>query len=729
MRISASRRRAPRPASRAAVAASLPSLLPVLLALLLGACAANRFTAPDAAPSAAPQPTGMLRAGFGRADFTPPPGPGLMGYGPEGQRSRGWRHRLHARALVIEDGAGERAAIVTVDLGQLSPLLHREVAARVRPATGIGADRLVIAATHTHAGPGHHFGHPSYDEFGTSVSGFDPGMVAFLADRIARAVIEADTSRAEARAAWGTRAIWELTANRSTAPFERNAREWRDRFPKPLGSTASGHVDSTLAVLRIDVRDAASGTFRPAGAFTIFAIHGTGNPSANELIDGDIHAIAARAVELHIDSLNAREPAFRPRAVHLLANGAEGDVSPDMPASTRCQVPTLHRVRRPSGPRTPPGPEVWITPDADSQAACLRIGRGEVEFLGTALGEAIVAVYDSLGQHLTRDFAVRRVFETARIVGSGGGIALCTPQPGTATLGGADDGRTRYAGWRLLGMIDVGFHEDSAHSTRPRETGCQGVKRPFLGRLQRRMTVRLLPEVAQVTLLGLGDVLLVTLPFEATTVAGGRIRNAALGRAPHYRQAVVVGLANGYNQYLATAEEYALQHYEGASTLYGPRTADYFVAWTESLAARMPAGGAPSPPADVPPIGFVSFGESRRLPRADAGPPPTVVDPRPLDAAWRGDTLIISWTDVHPGRLVPADGAVLEIRYVDGAGRSVVTWDDDRDLEVWAMRSLGRRGYHWEARWSPPERPAGDVEIVLLERPALGRRTVQVPDR
>src|SRR5439155_1468423 len=52
-----------------------------------------------------------LRAGFGRADITPPPGVGLAGNGPEGRRAAGHRVRLYARALLLEDRTGERGAL------------------------------------------------------------------------------------------------------------------------------------------------------------------------------------------------------------------------------------------------------------------------------------------------------------------------------------------------------------------------------------------------------------------------------------------------------------------------------------------------------------------------------------------------------------------------------------------------------------------------------------------
>src|SRR5256885_17045452 len=109
--------------------------------------------------SAGPAPAALpgLRAGFGRVDITPPPGVGLAGNGPEGRRAAGYRVRLYARALLLEDRTGERVAFVVADLAQVTPNLHRLTALHIRDSTGIGADRLVIAATHVHAGPGHFY--------------------------------------------------------------------------------------------------------------------------------------------------------------------------------------------------------------------------------------------------------------------------------------------------------------------------------------------------------------------------------------------------------------------------------------------------------------------------------------------------------------------------------------------------------------------------------------------
>ena len=57
---------------------------------------------------------------------------------------------------------------------------------------------------------------------------------------------------------------------------------------------------------------------------------------------------------------------------------------------------------------------------------------------------------------------------------------------------------------------------------------------------------------------------------------------------------ILVGLTDSYLQYVTTPEEYALQHYEGASTLYGPHTAELLGNHLACLAPSLYAPGAPT---------------------------------------------------------------------------------------------------------------------------------------
>jgi neutral ceramidase len=65
-------------------------------------------------------------------------------------------------------------------------------------------------------------------------------------------------------------------------------------------------------------------------------------------------------------------------------------------------------------------------------------------------------------------------------------------------------------------------------------------------------------------------------------MSGRRLRyaiNETLKAAgfPNNSQVVIAGLANTYADYIATFEEYAVQRYEGASTIYGPHTLDAYI--------------------------------------------------------------------------------------------------------------------------------------------------------
>ena len=114
------------------------------LALVAAGCIAYHQLPLPRDTSARPEPPSPagLRAGFGRADITPPPGVGLAGNGPEGRRAAGYRVRLYARALLLEDSRGERVAFVVADLphvtGRQRRLEHDQTVAAAHPATGRG---------------------------------------------------------------------------------------------------------------------------------------------------------------------------------------------------------------------------------------------------------------------------------------------------------------------------------------------------------------------------------------------------------------------------------------------------------------------------------------------------------------------------------------------------------------------------------------------------------------
>lgn len=652
-------------------------------------------------------------AGFGRADITPPPGVGLAGNGPEGKRAAGYRVRLFVRALVVQDARGEKVALLVADLAHVSPTLHRMTAARVAEATGLTADRIVISATHTHAGPGHFYSERQYNGFGSSVAGYDTAVVNYLADAFSRAILEANAGLRSARAAWGQVPIWGFTRNRSYAAYLENKPEPSSPFPIPPGlDPVHRAVDPTWTLIRVDLRNDA-GDYVPAGAYSVFAIHGTANPPDGDLIDGDIHGMLERGLEDYIGDKLRLAPTFRNQAVHILANGTEGDVSPDWPASARCGIPRIQPLLRPGGPRTPAAPWEWRFSDSVTVALCTRSARDFIAEAADSIIRRVTVLYEQLGSRLSDAHQVAVAFRTDSLPGLRG---LCaSPYTGVSTTAGAEDGPTRLRGWRLFGLFNLGF-EEGGSAVNPHPRGCHREKRIALGETMQNLLTgkNALAQVAQLSVVRIGDLILGVTPAEVTTVAGFEMKRAirdSLEAAGGLSGAVaLIGMANGYIQYVTSNDEYRAQHYEGGSTIYGPRSATVLAEQLGSLAGQLGRNGGRSPVNQVYDLVANPGDPVSVLPGRSSGPVPNQIARRVISMACQGDTVTVRWLDAWPGRLFPADTAVLRF---DAAGASgnpdVSAWDDDPRVEVRSIRKASQ-GYVWQAQlsgaggWSRPIR-------------------------
>jgi neutral ceramidase len=487
-------------------------------------------------------------AGAARADVTPPPGPSQFGHGPDAVVAAGYWTRLYCRAFLFETASGERTALVPCDLAAVSMLLHRAVAARLRGV--LPAQRLFLTATHTHAAPAHYLETDAYGGFLSSrAPGFDQRMLDFLAERVALAVREAalraDRDRALGRPA---RLTWRraedaygLTRNRSLAAWRLDP-ESAALPPGPPGlSEEERAIDPSIEVLRVDVTE--GNALVPIGVLAFFAMHPTVLPHDNALFGGDAFGVASRRVERWLRQRRARLGREPGDPLAGLVNTNEGDLTSAALAHT--------------------------------EGECLR--------LGEALGDRVLGLASAPGDEPTGPVAVASAYAElplpgARVVSwpghDGPGPSLCeAPLFGLNAVWGASDHPTSLRGFE----IDV------------LTGGCHGPKRrpallPEMG----------LPDAVPLGVLHLGSRWLALVPAELTHTAGRRLlrtleRDAGL---PGGDRAVLAGLANGYLQYVATREEYALQRYEGASTLYGAGSLEVLTAALTALAQALPGAGA-----------------------------------------------------------------------------------------------------------------------------------------
>jgi hypothetical protein len=93
-----------------------------------------------------------MLAGFAKTDITPPVGTTLTGYLARLGPAQGVHDPLYCRALVLGEGA-EQAALIVADTLGFGIEYTLQVKEAVAGATGIAPERIILAATHTHAGP------------------------------------------------------------------------------------------------------------------------------------------------------------------------------------------------------------------------------------------------------------------------------------------------------------------------------------------------------------------------------------------------------------------------------------------------------------------------------------------------------------------------------------------------------------------------------------------------
>ena len=201
----------------------------------------------------------------------------------------------------------------------------------------------------------------------------------------------------------------------------------------------------------------------------------------------------------------------------------------------------------------------------------------------------------------------------------------------------------------------------------------QGIKIPALTDSDRTLE----PIAVPLSAARIGNRVMLTVPGEMTVELGRRVRASARAAlsGSELRHVVVAGYANEYVSYLTTPEEYAAQHYEGGTTVYGPASGPFLTAALADLAGRL-GSGAPPPPA-------YPFDPTRGLrpdgPGYPAGAPAGRITRQPRAAA-RLRRAELRWRGGADGLDRPLDRAFVTVQRLGPGGWTSV--DDDRGLRI-----------------------------------------------
>lgn len=138
------------------------------------------------------------------------------------------------------------------------------------------------------------------------------------------------------------------------------------------------------------------------------------------------------------------------------------------------------------------------------------------------------------------------------------------------------------------------------------QKACQAPKPILLNVGQMSVPYAWSPNIIDVQSLRVGQLIMIISPSEATTMTGRRwkaaVADAAISNGITSSPKVVLGgPANTYAHYCVTPEEYGIQRYEGASTLYGPWESYAYMHLSTSNIGYLAANSTTSPPAGPSP--------------------------------------------------------------------------------------------------------------------------------
>lgn len=239
----------------------------------------------------------MLIAGTARADITPPDGIAHAGWGAQThQRAEGVDMPLYCTVLYVSDvNRSVELAILDIDTGTISVGRDAELRDTIASTTGISAQNIRIAYTHTHSGPV------------TGVSWIVEGadLIEPWLDSIPpKAAAAVEEARQQAKKARVTTASGQCEINVNRRPQTEDGTRY-------TGRDWDGFVDHEVLVTGFDDEDG-----EPIATIVNYACHPTIMAQDNRLITPDYPGMTRKVVEENVGGMC------------LFLQGAAGNIGP-----------------------------------------------------------------------------------------------------------------------------------------------------------------------------------------------------------------------------------------------------------------------------------------------------------------------------------------------------------------------------------------------------------------
>jgi neutral ceramidase len=490
--------------------------------------------------------------GAGIYDITGPAAEvGMMGYAMLDQTTAGIHFRLRARAFIIVDRTSQqRIAFASLDTCMVTDAIKTIVLERLHQLYGnlYVKENVMISSTHNHAGPGGYNWYPLYD---ITTWGFHKENFEVIVNGVVKAIQMAHNRLENGKILVNTGIITNLTnINRSPSAYEANPPQEKAKW------AWMGNTDKFITVLKFVTESG-----NEIGMLNWYAVHGTSMTNTNRLISGDNKGYASYLFEKM-----KNPPGTLPgneKFVAAFAQTNEGDVSPN----TRGAFCDNGR----------PCEYAHSTCDGTSQG-CHGYGPGEDEFestkiIGTNQCTAAWGLYHNATVPLKGPIAYRHTYVdfehitiSPEFTGLPNNVSTCVAALGDSFAAGTTDGpgdfdfvqgtnsskTNPYWNWLAKFIADPPKEQEKCHDPKPILLYVGGIQWPC----------RWSPGILPLQMFRIGQLYIIGVPGEFTTMAGRRLRDTvrkvleANGGADRNTIIVIAGLSNSYSHYVTTQEEY-----------------------------------------------------------------------------------------------------------------------------------------------------------------------------
>ena len=564
-----------------------------------------------------------FRFAAGRADITGPAGGKIhMGNESPDNYSKGIHIRQYARTFVVHSPCNnKRIAFVLTDTGMLFESVRKAVLDRVAADPALsphyGPHNIMMSATHTHSTPG---GQAHFEAYNALRAGHDPQAFAVTVEgafeslRIAHQHLEASTESGRIRI--NQDELLGASKSRAIPAYLENTEAERNQYLDVNGGDIT--TNRLMTLLRLD-RDSG----KSVGSINWFAVHPTSDALSEYglgavPISGDNKGYAAYLFE-RFQYTDDSEP-----FVASFMQADEGDAFTQM----WFDDDEMRAAKEADLPPNEPSPVTVANGTAQLNKALQLFNSatdnivGPVDYrFGYVKMDAVTvtdpAVLDSLRHPPELDADPKRTCTASMGVSfPAAGHGAQPGEPGLFTPAGVTCKDPDYAAglisdfmnlfggnapaWAFAYAVGCNFQNVPPVGI---DLGCQAEK-PVLFVFGPPVNVS--ANILPFQLFRIGNLAIVGLPWEITTMAGRRIRQTVLDvlRDDGVDYVVITGLANDYVSYLTTREEYALQMYEAASNQFGPWSLAAVQQEMRRLALDLrdgnPSDDGPAPPVTSP---------------------------------------------------------------------------------------------------------------------------------